>query len=122
MIKTKLFSAKFSKSLVKDETPMVHPSTFKCVPARCETLPSNIIIGEVAKELLTQALQNNEDSVRLLPPASLSVISGKRNNTERAALIIRIIKSIVNLVPGGFVPVLPMNFRRLRNHFPSIVL
>jgi serine/threonine-protein phosphatase 2A regulatory subunit A len=83
------------KTLVKDETPMVRRSALKYLPALCESLPSNIIIGDVAKEILTQALQDDEDSVRLLFPASLSVISGKLNDTERAALIISIIKSIV---------------------------
>jgi serine/threonine-protein phosphatase 2A regulatory subunit A len=74
---------------------MVRRSALKYLPALCEALPSNIIIGDVAKEILTQALQDDEDSVRLLLPASLSVISGKLNDSERAALIVSIIKSIV---------------------------
>jgi serine/threonine-protein phosphatase 2A regulatory subunit A len=83
------------KGFVKDETPMVRRSALKYLPALWETLPSNIIIGDVAKKIITQGLQDNEDSVRLLLPASLAVISGELNDTERAALIIPIIKSIV---------------------------
>jgi serine/threonine-protein phosphatase 2A regulatory subunit A len=83
------------KGLVKDETPMVRRSALKYLPALCEALPSNIIIGDVSKEILSQALQDDEDSVRLLLPASLSVISGKLNDSERAALIISCIKQIV---------------------------
>jgi serine/threonine-protein phosphatase 2A regulatory subunit A len=74
---------------------MVRRSALKYLPALCEALPSNIIIGDISKDILSQALQDDEDSVRLLLPASLSVISGKLNDTERAALIISIIKSIV---------------------------
>jgi serine/threonine-protein phosphatase 2A regulatory subunit A len=84
-----------SRGFVKDETSMVGRSALKYLPALWETLPSNTIIDDVAKEILTQTLQDNEDSVRLLLPASLSVISGELDDTERAALIIPIIKSIV---------------------------
>ncbi|OHT06030.1 HEAT repeat family protein [Tritrichomonas foetus] len=83
------------KSLVKDETPMVRRSALKYLPKLCEALPSNVIIGEVAKEILTSSVNDDEDSVRLLLPASLSVISGKLSDSERAALIVSLVKMIV---------------------------
>jgi serine/threonine-protein phosphatase 2A regulatory subunit A len=82
------------KSLVKDETPMVRRSALKYLPAFCEALPANIIIGEIAKEILQSSASDDEDSVRLLLPASLSVISGKLNDAERASLIISLVKLI----------------------------
>jgi serine/threonine-protein phosphatase 2A regulatory subunit A len=83
------------KTLVKDETPMVRRSALKYLPALCEALSSNIIIGEIAKEILNGAVNDDEDSVRLLLPASLSIISGKLSDSERTALIVSLIKMIV---------------------------
>lgn len=83
------------KTLVKDETPMVRRSALKYLPKLCESLPSPIIVGEIAKEILTSSVNDDEDSVRLLLPASLSVISGKLNDGERSALIVSLIKMIV---------------------------
>jgi hypothetical protein len=101
---------------------MVRRSALKYLPVLGEALPSNIIIGDVAKQILTQALKDNKDSVPFSLPASISPISDKLNDIEQSTLITLIIKSIVESVPGGSIPLLPMNFRRLRNHFPSTVL
>ena len=83
------------KGLVKDETPMVRRSALKYLPKLCEALPSNIIIGEIVKDILKNSVNDDEDSVRLLLPASLSVISGKLGDSERTALIITHLKMIV---------------------------
>lgn len=83
------------KTLVKDETPMVRRSALKYLPKLCEALPANIIIGEVAKEILENSENDDEDSVRLLLPATLSVISGKLSDNERLTLIIPLVKNIV---------------------------
>lgn len=83
------------KTLVKDETPMVRRSALKYLPKLCESLPSNIIIGEIAKEILMASANDDEDSVRLLLPATLSVISGKLNDGERSSLILSLIKMVV---------------------------
>lgn len=83
------------KALVKDETPMVRRSALKYLPTLCEALPSNIITTEVTKDILTNSVNDDEDSVRLLLPASLSVISGKLNDSERASIIIQFLRMIV---------------------------
>lgn len=83
------------KSLVKDETPMVRRSALKYLPQLCEALPPNIITAEIAKDILMASAQDDEDSVRLLLPATLSVISGKLNDSERSNLIIALGKMIV---------------------------
>lgn len=83
------------KSLVKDETPMVRRSALKYLPTLCEALPPNIITGEIAKEILTQSAADDEDSVRLLLPASLSVISGKLSDADRNSLIPQLVKMMV---------------------------
>ncbi|KAH0793112.1 HEAT repeat family protein [Histomonas meleagridis] len=83
------------KGLCKDETPMVRRSALKYLPQLCEFLPPNIIIGEIAKDILSAAVNDDEDSVRLLVPATLSVISGKLNENDRNALIISLLKIII---------------------------
>lgn len=83
------------KSLVKDETPMVRRSALKYLPELCTALPSNIILGEVAKDILKCSISDDEDSVRLLLPASLSIISEKLNDTDRVALIVSLLKMLV---------------------------
>ena len=83
------------KSLVKDETPMVRRSALKYLPQLCEALPPNIITAEIAKDILMASAQDDEDSVRLLLPATLSVISGKLNDSERSNLIIALGKMLV---------------------------
>jgi serine/threonine-protein phosphatase 2A regulatory subunit A len=82
------------KALVKDETPMVRRTALRYLPALCEALPSPIIIADVAKDILSQALQDDEDSVRLLLPPSLAVMSAKLVDAERA-VIVSAMKSIV---------------------------
>jgi hypothetical protein len=61
----------------------------------CEALPSNITSGDVATEILTQALQNDKDSAHLSFPACISVISGKLSDIEQTTPTIPIIKSTV---------------------------
>jgi hypothetical protein len=79
----------------KDQTPTIRRSALKYLPALCETRPRNVIIDDVANEILIQALQDNEDSDRLFLPTSLSVFFSRQRDTERATLIIPIIRSIV---------------------------
>lgn len=83
------------KKLVKDETPMVRCSALRWLPAFCESLPSNIIIGEIAKDILMHSVNDDEDSVKLLVPATLSVICGKLSDSERTGLIIALLKMII---------------------------
>ena len=83
------------KSLVKDETPMVRRSALKYLPQLCESLSPNIIVSEIAKEILMTSVSDDEDSVRLLLPSSLSIISNKLNDNDRNALIMSLGKTIV---------------------------
>lgn len=82
------------RTLVADETPMVRRSAMKYLPTLCEALPSSVLISDVIKEIKGR-VQDDEDSVRLLLPASLSVISGKLSESERAALIMTLVKVLV---------------------------
>lgn len=83
------------KSLAKDETPMVRRSALKNLPQLCEDLPANIIVSEIAKDILSNSVNDDEDSVRLLLPSSLSVISGKLSDSDRESLITTLGKLIV---------------------------
>jgi len=83
------------RTLVKDETPMVRRSALKHLPQLCESLPAPIIISEIAKEILMPSSNDDEDSVRLLLPASLSVISSKLSESERNSLIVSLGKILV---------------------------
>lgn len=83
------------KSLVKDETPMVRRSALKNLPKLCEALPANIIISDIAKDILMSSANDDEDSVRLLLPPSLSIISEKLNDQDRINLIIALSKNLV---------------------------
>jgi hypothetical protein len=83
------------KSRIEDETPMVRRSALRYPRVLCEALPSNITIGDVAKEILTQALQNDKDSAHLSFSAYISVISSKLSDFDQATPIIPIIKSTV---------------------------
>ncbi|EAY17459.1 HEAT repeat family protein [Trichomonas vaginalis G3] len=83
------------KSLVKDETPMVRRSALKYLPQLCELLPANIIVSEIAKDILMGSVNDDEDSVRLLLPSSLSVISAKLGDSDRLNIIVSLGKMIV---------------------------
>lgn len=83
------------KTLARDGTPMVRRSAFKHLPQLCEVIPPNIIVSEVAKDILTPCVNDDEDSVRLLLPASLSVISSRLKDEERHNLIVVLGKVIV---------------------------
>ena len=83
------------KQLVGDETPMVRRSALKNLPALCEMLPAQILVQEISHDILMKAVSDDEDSVRLLLPASLSVVSGKISEAERTQTIVYLCKLIV---------------------------
>jgi len=82
------------KDLVGDETPMVRRSALKNLPALCEMLPPTILVAEIARDILSKAVNDDEDSVRLLLPASLSVVASKIGEGE-TQMIIYLCKLIV---------------------------
>lgn len=85
----------YFKSLAEDETPMVRRSALKNLPELCKMLPPPILINEIARGILAKSVNDDEDSVRLLLPKSLSVVSGKLSEAERGQLIIYLCKIIV---------------------------
>lgn len=83
------------KEFIKNETPMVRRFALKNFPAFCEILPISIILNEFFNDILVPVTNDDEDSVRLLLPASLSIISNKLDENNKNMLIIPLLRTII---------------------------
>ena len=83
------------KKLAQDETPMVRRAALKQLPGLCDQLPPVILVQEFARDVLVNSAADDEDSVRLLLPASFAIISNKLEDAERSQLIVYLCKLVV---------------------------
>ena len=79
---------------VKDEAPIVRRAAIHTIPDLCSVYKSTVIMGEIVRQGLTDRLNDDDDSIRVMIPDCLPPIAAKVTPADRQNSLVPLAKAL----------------------------
>ena len=78
----------------RDETPIVRRAALHAIPPLCNVLKQTVILGEIIRVALTERLNDDDESIRVMIPECLPAVASKIPNAEKYSVIVPLAKAL----------------------------